>query len=162
MDAVLGRRTDSRQYARTMRNVAPPLPALFVAIIVGGLGACSTRDNPATCDSTDRTCHDGLVCDLRRNQCVSNASADGPLPGRDGGDGPARADAGPPDAAGSCSDNNHCQGELKFCFENRCVGCREGADCPRRSRGRPRSNKETTVLGKNINVLSWGGAETER
>jgi hypothetical protein len=32
---------------------------------------------------------------------------------------------------------------------------------PRRVRP-ARSNKETTVSDKNINVLSWGGAETER
>jgi hypothetical protein len=33
----------------------------------------------------------------------------------------------------------------------------------RHRRVRPaRSNKETTVSDKNINVLSWGGAETER
>ena len=37
-----------------------------------------------------------------------------------------------------------------------------GADTDRSACGQPGSNKETTVLGKNINVLSWGGAETDR
>jgi hypothetical protein len=44
-------------------------------------------------------------------------------------------------------------------------GARTPADTPPSGcpGARPaRSNKETTVLGKNINVLSWGGAETER
>jgi hypothetical protein len=43
----------------------------------------------------------------------------------------------------------------------RAAADRGGTRLPRRACGRPRSNKETTVLGKNINVLSWGGAETE-
>jgi len=41
-------------------------------------------------------------------------------------------------------------------------GATEGADTDRPACSRPGSNKETTVLDKNINVLSWGGAETER
>lgn len=98
---------------------------LMVTVVV--LSGCGMNKEviPGNCDEK-------LLCPPG-NSCVNNfcvAVDDGGLP-LDGGAGDTAGDTGSPpsDAAGSCSLDIHCPAATPACVANRCVACRDNAQC---------------------------------